>query len=153
MTEPENTEPKAEESTIEAPVDSSDVMEESAPVDETSTEDTSVEDASDAALRAWARDNGIEGVPGSGKLSAAWREQITAAMTADLDPKEEVSAESGDSPESSTSVETMTETTTGSSGEETSAPTEPVQPEFETGEYRSVFKAPNTFITSQTYTN
>lgn len=110
-------------------------------------EETSAEDASDAELRAWAKDNGIEGVPGSGKLSAAWREQITNAMAAALDPKDEASVEATSS-ESSTSLETMNET----SEEEVPPSAEEPEPEPEV-EYRSVFQAPNTFVTSQQYTN
>lgn len=139
-----SSEPAVEATPAPEPVvaDLAPVVEEP-PVDEASA----AEDASDAALRAWARDNGIEGVPGSGKLSAAWREQITAAMTAALDPKEEVSAEAT-SPESSISVETETTSTS----EENPHPTEePKQPE-PVFEYRSVFEAPNTFVSSQAYT-
>jgi hypothetical protein len=114
----------------------------------TTDEDTTVEDATDAELRAWARDNGIEGVPASGRLSATWREQITAAMTAALDPKEEGSAEAT-TPESSTSVEETTTETDTPDGESPSPSTEsePVV------EYRSVFQPPNTFVDSQTFTS
>jgi len=127
------------------------------PTVEVVPEETPEEIASDAALRAWAKDNGIEDVPASGRLSAAWREQITAAMAAALDPKDEASAETEDSSASSTSEMVTTEETTtdGESGEEsTSAPTEPVQPEFDnpSGEYRSVFKAPAEWVHSQVYT-
>jgi len=104
-------------------------------------EDASAEDASDAELRTWARDNGIEDVPGSGKLSATWRETITTAMTAALDPKDEASAEDT-SLASSTSSETTTD------GEEASPSTEP-EP---VAEYRSVFQAPATWVSSQTFT-
>lgn len=90
------------------------------------------ESSSDAVLRTWARDNGIDGVPASGKLSASWRDQITAAMAEAQaeDPKVEDSAE-------------------GTSSSELS---DKVAPEFEPAEYRSVFKAPNTWVTSQTFT-
>lgn len=98
------------------------------------------EDASDAKLRAWARENGIEGVPGKRTpLSTEWREGITNAMTAALNPKAEDSA-GVTSSEPSASPETTTEPL---SGEKTS---EPVV------EYRSVFQAPNTFVSSQAYT-
>lgn len=119
------------------------VPEEGTPIfTEPVVEEVSAEDASDAELRAWAKDNGIEGVPASGKLSSAWRDQITAAMAAKLDPKEEVSVE-GTSSESSISVETMTEETS----------TEDItEPEREPTEYRSVFKPPNTFVSSQAFT-
>jgi hypothetical protein len=145
MTLPEGVEP-SEPTPAAEPVDSA-LPEATEPVT-VAEEPVASEDASDAELRAWAKENGIEGVPTSGKLSAAWREQITAAMAAALDPKDEASADS------STSVETTTEETTGS-GESASAPTEPVQPEFDNpyGEYRSVFKAPETFVHSQTYTS
>lgn len=164
--------------------------EEPAPVDDPTT--AVREDASDAELRAWAKDNGIEDVPTSGRLSSAWRETIINAMAAALaaDPKEEVSAEttSTDSltPESETvpeeTVTTEETTTLSADGEVSSLSTEepeaeveaapvetepeatvdeepeveeekkPVAPEFETGTYRSVFKAPNTFVSSQAYT-
>lgn len=117
------------------------------------------ESASDAELRAWARDNGLTGVPTGGRLSAAWREQIVTAMAAALDPKEEASAEPSPTSDSSTPVTTGTTTVemtvVSSTGEETSLSTEktPVQPEFaHGGEYRSVFYAPNTFVSSQTFT-
>lgn len=158
--------------------------EEPAPVDDPTTEVR--EDASDAELRAWARDNGVEGVPASGKLSSAWRETIINAMAAALaaDPKEEASAEatSTDSPaltEEPTPDTTETVTTDLTTDGEDSSPStdapnegetplveeEAVEieeeeprdpkydlPEFESGEYRSVFKAPSTFMTSQAYT-
>lgn len=152
--------PAPEPTVTEAPVVSEPVTtdpavtaEEPAPVDDPTTAVN--EAASDAELRTWAKDNGIEDVPASGRLSAAWRDQIIAAMAAALDPKAEVSAVATP-PESSTSVETtMTEEEPGSSGEEASASTEPVQPEFDNpwGEYRSVFQAPDTFMTGQAFTN
>lgn len=134
-------------------------------------EETPEEAASDAALRTWAKDNGIESVPANGKLSAAWREQITNAMAGALtdvatalDPKGEDSVEPTSS-DSSISVKATTEpddSTDEESPAEDSADEpeeelvveepEPVAPEFETGTYRSVFKAPNTFVTSQAYT-
>lgn len=103
------------------------------------------ESAPDAELRAWAKDNGIEDVPASGRLSAAWREEILAAMTAALDSEEEppVEAPPAESPPLVSTEDPV---------EEESQTERPVQPEFETGEYRSVFKAPNTFVTSQNYT-
>jgi len=104
-------------------------------------EDASAEDASDAELRMWARDNGIEDVPGSGKLSATWRETITTAMTAALDPKDEASAED-------TSLASSTSSETTMDGEEASPSTEP-EP---VAEYRSVFQAPATWVSSQTFT-
>lgn len=116
--------------TEEPSASSEPTVESEAPVAPEAEPDTSAEDASDAALRAWAKDNGIEGVPGSGKLSAAWRDQITAAMTAALDPKEEASAEVA-SPESSSS-ETSSE--------------EPVV------EYRTPYVPPETWVTGQLYT-
>lgn len=123
--------------------DESVVIAESATVKDSVT----VEAASDAELRAWAKDNGIDGVPTSGKLSTSWREQITAAMAAALDPKAEASVEATP-PESSTSVETMTEEKETGFGESSTQ----TKPEFEPVEYRSVFQAPNTFVTSQTFT-
>ena len=158
VTEPVTSEPAV---TADAPASSDPAVEEPAPVDDP---DTAVnEAASDAELRAWAKDNGIEDVPASGRLSAVWRDQIVAAMAAALDPKDEASVEPS-LPESSTSPETtMTETTPeeSSSGESPSASTEvPAtgpgsnQPEFAHGgaEYRSVFYAPNTFVTGQNFT-
>src|SRR5690242_7897546 len=68
-----------------ATVDSA-TTEETAPV-EPVVDDTAASDPTDAELRAWASANGIEGVPASGKLSAAWREQITAAMAAEAAPE------------------------------------------------------------------
>jgi hypothetical protein len=153
MTLPEGVKPSsgAEETPVEPTI-----AEEPVVTEPVITEDSTTEDASDAALRAWAKENGIEGVPASGKLSAVWRDQITTAMAVALDPKDEVSVAPEDSPESSTSETTTEEPASGSSGEEeTSPPTEEpvaVQPEFETGEYRSVFKAPNTFVSGQAYT-
>lgn len=106
------------------------------------------EDASDAALRAWAKDNNIEGVPGSGKLSAAWREQLTSAMSAALDPKEEGSVKPA-SPESSSSE--TTSTTGDSTDQESPGSTEEEKPE-PAPEYRSVWQAPETWVSGQTYT-
>ena len=103
--------------------------------------------ASDAALRAWAKDNGIEDVPASGRLSASWRDQITSAMAAALDPKDEDSVEST-SPDSSTSTETKEKTTTPESESEPAPAAESI-PEVE---YHSVFKPPNTFMSSQAFT-
>lgn len=162
VTEPATTDPTT---TVDAPAFSDATVEEPAPVDDP---DTAVnEAASDAELRAWAKDNGIEDVPASGRLSATWRDQIVAAMAAALDPKDEASVEPS-SPESSPTPETMTETTLEepSSGESPSASTEEApaekpltgpgsdQPEFSHGgtEYRSVFQAPNTFMTGQNFT-
>lgn len=122
--------------------------------DETVEEETPEEAASDAALRAWARDNGIEGVPASGKLSAAWRDQITAAIAeaATEEPAEEEAAQEDDFPqedEDQAEVEAAFD-----SGEKVlTTPPAPVQPEFEQVEYRSVFKAPNTWVSSQTFTS
>lgn len=125
MTTPEPSEPTAN------PVPETPVTEDPVVTEPVTTEDqVTAEDASDAALRAWAKDNDVEGVPGSGKLSAAWREQLTNDMAAALDPKVEASAETV-SPESSTS-ETMTE--------------EPAV------EYRSVFEPPETWVSSQHFT-
>lgn len=129
---------------------------------DTSGEDTTAEDASDAQLRQWAKDNGIDGVPASGRLSATWRDQISAAMAAALndmatalDPKDEDSAEDTSS-ESSIPVEeettSETEDATDESDPEEEVEVVPVAPEFETGTYRSVFKAPNTFVSSQAFT-
>lgn len=162
MTEPEKTEvPQVSES------DTSEAL--------VTPEDVSAEDASDAQLRQWAKDNNIEGVPATGRLSAAWRDQISAAMASALndmatalDPKEEASVEVTSSDPSDQSEMEMT---TSTNGEETSSQTNdssdeesqdeeevveeevaPVAPEFETGTYRSVFKAPDTFVSSQAYT-
>lgn len=147
-----SSEPAVETTVTEAPVVAEPVV----------TEDpatVAAEDASDAQLRAWAKENGIEGVPASGKLSAAWREQITTAMAAPVTSEEETIS-SG----SFTSVETLGETTVILTPDEADDPVgeeslaaevvepEPVAPEFETGEYRSVFKAPNTFMSSQAFT-
>lgn len=114
-------------------------------------EEPSAEDASDAQLRAWARENGIEDVPGSGKLSAAWREQITAAMAAELamDPKDEGSVEPASS-KSSPTTET-TSTTGDSTDQENSGSTEEETPE-PAPEYRSVWQAPETWVSSQAFT-
>ena len=148
------TEPAVVAASPEPAVGTGTVIEDPVVTDSATTEDsvTAAEDTTDAQLRLWAKDNGIEGVPASGRLSAFWREKITAAMASTLDPKEEDSVVDTSSPESSTSVETtMEETETGTSGEETSPSTEEpvkVAPEFETGEYRSVFKPPNTFVNS-----
>jgi len=106
------------------------------------------EDASDAQLRTWAKDNGIEDVPANGKLSAAWREQITAAMAGALavDPKAEVTAEATTEP--STLKETTTEKAgTSTTGEETTPPTEP-----EPAPYRTPWVAPHTWVTGQSFT-
>jgi len=108
----------------------------------------SEDDASDAQLRTWARDNGIEDVPSSGKLSAAWREQITAAIAADLamDPKDEGSVK----PVSPTSSET-TSKTGDSTYQENLGSAEEEKPES-APEYRSVWEAPDTWVSGQTYT-
>jgi hypothetical protein len=139
VTLPENVSPSGPTETPPE-VPAAEPVVEVAPVVE---EETPEEVASDSALRAWAKDNGIEDVPSSGRLSATWRDQITAAMTDALtsDPKEEASAEPT-STESSTSVKTTTE------------PPVPVRPEFDNpyNEYRSVFKAPDTFVTGQAFT-
>jgi hypothetical protein len=122
------------------------------PEPEVSDSAETAEDASDAQLRQWAKDNNIEGVPASGRLSSSWREQITNSMISSLDPKEEDSAEDTSSTETSsltTEEETASSTTEGEAVEE---PEVPVQPEFETGTYRSVFKAPDTFVSGQAYT-
>lgn len=154
MTLPEGVQPSGPTS------DEPTVAEEPLVTETVTTDDASTaEDASDADLRAWAKDNGIEGVPASGKLSAAWREQIVDAMAEKLDPKEEDSAGTT-STESSTSVETKTgeEPLSGekdsSSEPEKEVAEEPevVQPEREPTEYRSVYKAPNTFVSSQAFT-
>lgn len=119
-------------------------------------EDTSAEDASDAALRAWARDNGVEGVPASGRLSASWREQITSAMAAaSLDPKEEATAEA-------TSTDMSTSETTTEDGEPwISDPEELAQLKEELDaaleadkvvEYRTPWEPPDTWVTGQSYT-
>lgn len=127
------------------------VTEETVVTESVATEEpTTTEEISDAELRAWAKENGIEGVPASGKLSATWREQITVAMAAALDPKEEASVDAI-STESSTSTETSStdQESTDSTDEET--PVEAAaKPVFE---YRDYFQAPNTFVTSQTYTS
>ena len=110
---------------------------EPAPVDDA----TAAEDASDAELRTWARDNGIDGVPATGRLSATWREQITAAIAAAAEPpliEEEP-------------VELVVEEPAAEEEPEAEE-VKPVAPEWETGVYRSVFKAPDTFVTSQAYT-
>jgi hypothetical protein len=157
MSLPQNIEPSADK-----PAETS-VPDAPEPVVVAEEEETPEEIASDSALRAWARDNGFEDVPTSGRLSAAWREQITNAMAAALDPKDEVSAEATSS-DSSISVETTTEDPSSTdpegstdesnldSTDEENPVEEPVAPEFETGQYRSVFKAPNTFVSSQAYT-
>jgi len=128
------------------------------------------EDATDAELRAWARDHGMENVPTSGRLSAAWREQITAAMAAAaLDPKEEASAEA-------TSTEPSTsETTTEDAGQPwitdpaelaqfkddieaaleadaKLAAAKPFVAEEPVVEYRTPYVAPDTWVTGQAYT-
>lgn len=124
-------------------------------------EEIAAEDASDAQLRAWAKDNGMEGVPTTGRLSAVWRENIILAMTEALaaDPKDAGTAQATpavDSPGSSgTSSGTETETT------ELEKPAEvklekplKVQPEFDNpaGEYRSVWYPPDTYVSSQAFT-
>lgn len=155
MTLPEGVQPSGPTS------DETTVAEEPLVTESVTTDDAATaEDASDADLRAWAKDNGIEGVPASGKLSAAWRDQIVSAMAEKLDPKEEDSAGTT-SFESSTSVETTNTEEELLSGEndsssepEEEAAEEPevVQPEREPTEYRSVYKAPNTFVSSQAFT-
>ena len=153
MTGPESTEPVAATDTPIADAVAADSASTEPPADETETPE---EAASDAALRSWAKDNGIEGVPASGRLSATWRDQITAAMAAALDPKEEASAEATSSESSTSSDTTKTDpeepTQEDGSTEAPVAEPAPVQPEFETGEYRSVFRAPETWVHSQTYT-
>lgn len=172
-TQPAATEPAPEPTVTETPAvtepvttDPAATAEEPAPVDDPTT--AVDESASDAELRAWAKDNGIEDVPASGRLSAAWRDQIITAMAAALDPKDEASAEPGASSPPSTSPETTTTETTAepTGGESPSASTEEApaerpltgpgsdQPEFAHGgsEYRSVFQAPNTFVTGQAFT-
>lgn len=115
------------------------------PTVETPAEDTFVEDASDAKLRAWAKDNGIDGVPGKRvKLSDAWREKITNAMAAALNPKAEASAKATSS-ESSISVEKKT-------AEAPSGETDSPSTEEPVVEYRSVFQAPDTFVSGQAFT-
>lgn len=152
MTEPENATPAAESETP--------IFDATAAAAE--AEESPAELAADAQLRLWAKANGIEDVPANGRLSAAWREQITAAMTAALvvDPKEEASAETTSTESSdSSSSETTTETPSdGPTEEEPKAevklePALPNIPEFETGTYRSVFYPPNTFVSSQYYTS
>lgn len=119
------------------------------------SEEDFAEDASDAQLRQWAKDNGIEGVPASGKLSATWREQITGAMAdalndvaTALDPKGEDSAEATSS-ESSTLLKAKAEKASEEPvvEDKESAPAEPP-----VVEYHSVFEAPNTYVTSQAFT-
>lgn len=148
MTEPENATPAAESETP--------IFDATAAAAE--AEETPAELAADAQLRLWAKANGIEDVPASGRLSAAWREQITTAMTAALvaDPKEEASAgttstESSDSSSSETTTETPSDGPTDEVKLE--QPALPNIPEFETGTYRSVFYPPNTFVSSQYYTS
>jgi hypothetical protein len=142
---------KAEEVAAEKVAEAADAAPEGAAPDMVEPEDTSAEDASDAQLRAWARDNGIEDVPGSGKLSAVWREQITAAMAADLamDPKDEGSVEPASSKSSPT---TETTSTTGDSTDQKNlGSTEEESPE-PAPEYRSVWQAPETWVSSQAFT-
>lgn len=152
MTDPVNTEPTVEETevVVDPPV---------AALEPEPAEGAPVvsEDISDATLRAWARDNGIEDVPASGKLSATWREQITNAMAnaLALDPKEEVSAEvtltePAPSLETVTTEETTTETVSTPDGESTSPSTEESKPEGSFVKGDSAFDSPNTFSTSQT---
>lgn len=151
MTLPEGVQPSG-------PVDptptsaSSDPTVDPAPVAE---EETPEEAASDAALRQWAKDNGIEGVPTSGRLSAAWRDEITAAM-ADAQaqsPKVEASVSvTSSEPSTSDTAETAPPTGGPEVTEEEAAPA-PIPLEREQMEYRSVFRPPNTWISSQTYTN
>jgi hypothetical protein len=131
-------------------------------------EEIAAEDASDSQLRAWAKANGVEGVPAGGRLSAVWRENIILAMTKALgsDPKDEGTATAtpeADSPgasATSTSTETVTEETRTEVALEKPVevkleqPLKPIQAEFDnpSGEYRSVWKAPDTWVTSQTFT-
>ncbi len=153
MTEPEGTQPKVD---LEATVTEPPVVTEPVATEEPVT----AEEVSDAELRAWAKDNGIEGVPASGKLSASWREQITTAMVAVLSPKDEASVDNTSTELSISMTTDSTDQENPDSTDEESSPVEktpvvvaPVAPEFESGEYRSVFRAPNTFVTSQTYTS
>lgn len=115
---------------------------EPAPVDDA----TAAEDASDAELRTWARDNGIDGVPATGRLSATWREQITAAIAAAAEPPP-----AEEEPEPVVEEELVVEEPVAEEEPEAEE-VKPVAPEWETGVYRSVFQAPDTFVTSQAYT-
>lgn len=158
MSLPQNTTPPPDPAPAdpapEAPVESAsteptvEVAPEPAPVEDPAM---AAEDATDAELRAWAKDNGIDGVPASGKLSATWRDQITAAMAAAAEPvvEEETVVDSTDeSTPDSTEEETLAEEEPEVEAEEV----KPTGPEWESGVYRSVFQAPNTFITSQEHT-
>lgn len=136
MTDPVNTEP---------------TVDESAPVDDPTTAVN--EAASDAELRAWAKENGIEGVPASGKLAASWREIIVNAMAVALDPKEEASAEATSTSEPSTPPATTMATDSTPAGESSSVQTETEVETEPVWEYRSVFQPPNTFVSSQAYTS
>ena len=123
------------------------------------------EETSDADLRSWAKDNGIEDVPTSGKLSVSWREKIVNAMAKALDPKEEASA-----PTTSTTSSTP-KTETKSEGEPWIAdPAERAafdagfkkaldkdleaikEEEPEPEPYRTPWVAPDTWVTGQAYT-
>lgn len=134
------------------------VFDEAAAAKAESQEEIAAEDASDAQLRAWAKDNGVEGVPTSGRLSAVWRENIILAMTRALalDPKDAGTAQATTPTDSSTSSDTETETT---SEEGLDKPAEvklelPLEKPLATPvvEYRSVWEAPNTYVSSQTFT-
>lgn len=130
-------------------------------------EEIAAEDASDAQLRAWAKDNGIDGVPASGRLSATWRDQITAAMNAAAEAAAAPAEESPAEPEAEPEIVSTDQSSPDSTEEESPAEAEeevaaerPLtgpgsdQPEFAHGgpDYRSVFQAPDTWMTSQAYT-
>lgn len=107
------------------PVEPAPPVEDEPLVDDPTTEVN--EAAPDAELRAWAAENGIEGVPASGKLSAQWRTDILAAMEA-------AAAEVPPAPDPEPEPEE-----------------EPVAEELVV-EYRSVFQPPDTWVSSQTFT-
>jgi hypothetical protein len=144
MSLPQSTTPPPDPTPVdpapEAPVESVSTEPDPVLVDDPTT---SVDEAaSDADLRAWAKDNGIEDVPASGRLSATWREQILAAQAAAAAPVVE----------EETVVDSTDQSTPDSTDEETPVEVEevkPTGPEWETGVYRSVFQAPNTFIVNQ----
>lgn len=108
-------------------------------------------DISDADLRSWARDNGVEGVPGSGKLSAAWREKITIAMAmtwpSGVEERALPLSQVFDGTEA-VHIELESDLRTDLEiKKELGLGVDPVVG------YRSVFVAPNTFVTSQHFTS
>lgn len=130
----------------------------------TEPEPTVAEGTSDADLRAWAKDNGIDDVPASGKLSVSWRETITNAMAAALDPKDEGTAETTSTTSSTPETETKSETEWIPDPEEREALKADLdealaadlqllkEAEEPVVEYRTPWVAPETWVTGQAYT-